>query len=45
MIKFDNHAVLANSLQLLRIKSAKTILHGPFHSSATNMLEPLGWLT
>ena len=34
-----------NNLQLLQNKAAKTILDRPFHSSAADALEALGWLT
>ena len=40
-----DNAVLMNNLQLLQNKAAKTILHRPFHSSAADALEALGWLT
>ena len=40
-----DNAVLMNNLQLLQNKAAKTILNRPFHSSATNALEALEWLT
>ena len=30
--------------QLLQNKAAKTIVDRPFHSSATDVLEVLGWL-
>ena len=39
-----DNAVLMNNLQLLQNKAAKTILDRPFHSSATDALEALGWL-
>ena len=34
-----------NNLQLLQNKAAKTILDRPFHSSAADAFEALGWLT
>ena len=40
-----DNAVLMNNLQLLQNKAAKTILDRPFHSSAADALEALGWLT
>ena len=40
-----DNAVLMNNLQLLQSKADKTILERPFHSSAANALEALGWLT
>ena len=40
-----DNAVLMNNLPLLQNKAAKTILDRPFHSSATDALEALGWLT
>ena len=38
-----DNAVLMNNLQLLQNRAAKTILDRPFHSSATDALETLGW--
>ena len=43
--RFSHRAVLMNNLQLLQNKAAKTILDRPFHSSAADALEALGWLT
>lgn len=40
-----DNAVLMNNLQLLQNKAAKTILNRPFHSSATDAVEALEWLT
>ena len=39
------NAVLMNNLPLLQNKAAKTISDRPFHSSATDAFEDLGWLT
>ena len=39
------NAVLMNNLPLLQNKAAKTISDRPFHSSATDAFEALGWLT
>ena len=39
------NAVLMNNLPLLLNKAAKTISDRPFHSSATDAFEALGWLT
>ena len=40
-----DNAVLMNNLQLLQNKAAKTISDRPFHSTAAEALEALGWLT
>ena len=40
-----DNAVLMNNLQLLQSKADKTILERPFHSTATDALEALSWLT
>ena len=40
-----DNAVLMNNLQLLQNKAAKTISDRPFHSTAADALEALGWLT
>ena len=40
-----DNAVLMNNLQLLQNKAAKTILNRSFHSSATDAVEALEWLT
>ena len=41
----EDNAVLMNNLQLLQNKAAKTISDRPFHSTAADALEALGWLT
>ena len=41
----EDNAVLTNNLQLLQNKAAKTISGRPFHSTAADSLEALGWLT
>ena len=40
-----DNAVLMSNLQLLQSKADKTILERPFHSTAADALEALGWLT
>ena len=40
-----DNAVRMNNLQLLQNKADKTILERPFHSTAADAIEALGWLT
>ena len=40
-----DNVVLMNNLQLLQSMADKTIVDRPFHSTAADALEALGWLT
>ena len=43
--KDKDNDVLMNNLQLLQSKADKAILESPFHSTAADALEALGWFT